>query len=237
MTIFSKRMDRLAAHVKTFCEWPVVHLKMIFSEDFRKLLTVCLKMLFRKSTRKRFICLVITFLCMMSFNTCSYVNKFHKTETQKKKLMDEKAFKVFFLRMRTRNTFERYLVGHNQKLKDLGSDLVKNAFIYQNNLFIHFLTPTENQDKEKTPEYAAMNLLYEMYNIREFANNFYVRDYSGDDYLKVRNNYLDYNGARLNEDVIASRHAALKFDLIDIADMIRENIWDKRIDIYNSIKR
>ena len=173
----------------------------------------------------------------MGFNTCSYVNKFHKTEVRKKEVLNEKAFKVFFLRMRTKNTFERYFVQHYKKLQNLGADIVKKAFIYQNNLFIHFFEPDEYSDEDRTVESRAMNLLYQMYHIQAFAHTYYVEDNQKEDYQKVRNNYIDFNGARLSADVIAGRHTALKFDLLDIADMIRENIWDKRIEVYNSIKK
>ena len=57
---------------------------MLIFKDFRKLLIVCLKMLFRKTTRKRFIFLVVAFMLMIGFNTYSYVMRFHKTEIQKK---------------------------------------------------------------------------------------------------------------------------------------------------------
>lgn len=139
--------------------------------------------------------------------------------------------------MRTKNTFERYVVQHDAKLHDLGADIVKQAFIYQNNLFIHFFDPTADKGEDKTDEHGAMDLLYQMYHIQDFAKNYFVEDGRNGDYQKVRNNYVDFNGARLSEDVIAGRHTTLKFDLLDVADMIRENIWDKRIEVYNSIKK
>jgi len=41
---------------------------MLLKKDFWRLLVVCLKMLFRKSTRKRFICLVAAFLFTVKIN-------------------------------------------------------------------------------------------------------------------------------------------------------------------------
>ena len=229
-------MDRLAAHAKTFWKLPVVWLGMLFCKDFRKLLVVCLKMLFRKSTRKRFICLLIAFLFMMGFNTFGYVMKFHKTENQKKNVLNEKAFKVFFLRTRTKNNFARFLAQHYKKLRDLGSEIVKKAFIYQNNLYIHFSSPSENRVHHQEDK-GALNLLYSLFNIEEASRGFFINENSSKYNIKVRGNYIDHNGALLNDDIIADRHNTLKFDLIDIADMIRGNIRDKRIDVYNSVKK
>ncbi|MDP3283940.1 MAG: hypothetical protein Q8M56_05895, partial [Desulfobacterales bacterium] len=84
---------------------------MLFNRDFRILQVVCLKMLFRKSTRKRFVCLVVTFLFLMGFNTYSYVMTFIKTESLKKEVLDEKAFRFFFIRQRTPDDFEKFLAG------------------------------------------------------------------------------------------------------------------------------
>lgn len=210
---------------------------MILREDFRKLLVVCLKMLFRKSTRKRFVCLVVAFLFMMGFNTCSYVKKFHAAETLKKQVLDEKAFKVFFLRMRTRNILVRFVTQHYDKLQQFGAAVVKKAFIYQNNLFIHFLAPSVRKDNGRAPDNSAMKLLYNVYNIEKLADDFYVNASNSNHQIKVRGNYIDHNGAELNKEIIAARHTTLKVDLIDIADMIREEVWDKRTDVYNSIKK
>jgi len=210
---------------------------MLFRKDFRKLLVVCLKMLFRKSTRKRFVCLVIAFLFMMGFNTCSYVKKFHTAETLKKQILDEKAFKVFFLRMRTNNNFARFLARHYEKLGHLGSRIVNKAFIYQNNLFIHIHSPSEMSADDQTRDKSAIKLLYNVYNIEKFAENFYAGDDDINHQIKIKGNYVDHNGAGLNEDIIAGRHTTLKFDLLDIADMIREDVWDKRTDVFNSIKQ
>jgi len=212
------------------------NLKMFFSEDFCKLLVVCLKMLFRKSTRKRFICLVIAFVFMMGFNTYSYVKKFHKTEMLKKEVLDEKAFKVFFVRMRTQSNLLQFLAGYYKKLQQLGAEIVKKAFIYQNNLFIHIFAPAAISPTDRPKDKEAMDVLYSVYHIQNFTDNFYVTGSHNDYQIQVRNNYIDHNGAGLDDAVIASRHRSLKFDLIDIADMIRENTWDKRLEVYNSIR-
>lgn len=235
-------MVRFAEHVKTVFNLPVVYLKMLFREDFFKLLFVCLKMLFRKSTRKRFVFLVITFLIMMGFNTYSYVMKFHKTENQKKEILDENAFKVFFLRFRTNNNFTRFLVHHHGNLQNLGSELVKKAFIYQNNLYIHFFPPSKKnkgntKDHPKDQGTGAMHLLYALFNIEEFAEKFYVDEDESKYNIKVTNAYVDHNGTMLSDDILASRHKSLKYDLLDIADMIRERVRDKRITAFNSLKK
>jgi hypothetical protein len=165
---------------------------------------------------------------MMGFNTLSYVKKFHTAETLKKQVLDEKAFKVFFLRMRTRNIFVRFFNRHYDKLQQFGSAIVKKAFIYQNNLFIHFFAPSESKDADRDQDKSAMKLLYNVYNIEKFAADFYADQSNSSHQIKVRGNYIDHNGAGLNKEIVAARHTTLKFDLIDIADMIREEIWDKR---------
>lgn len=207
------------------------------TNDFHKLLVVCLKMLFRKSTRKRFVCLVIAFLVMMGFNTFSYVKKFHQAEILKKEILNQKAFKVFFVRMRSQNSFGRFLAGPYRKLQHLGAQIVKQAFIYQNNLFIHFFAPSAASHPDDSGSKDAINLLYSVYHIQSFVDDFFVKERTDDYTIKVRNNYFDHNGTALNQAVIASRHNTLRFDLIDLADMIRENVWDKRLDVYNSIKK
>ncbi|MEW6674245.1 MAG: hypothetical protein AB1427_21335 [Thermodesulfobacteriota bacterium] len=210
---------------------------MVFSRDFRKLLVVCLKMLFRKSTRKRFVFLVFAFLFMMGFNTCSYLMKFHKTETLKRELLAEKAFRVFFTRMRSSNDFERFLYHHRQPLQALGAHVVQEAFIYQNNLYIHFMTPGELETGPAAHEKDAMVLMYDMFNIRRPVAEFYTALKVDGYRSSVKNQYVDYNGNRLDEDTIRNRHETLKADLIDIADMIRALSNDKRKDVINSVKK
>ena len=111
---------------------------MLFKTDFWKLLVVCLKMMFRKSTRTRFLCLVAAFLFTMGFNTHSYIKKFQEAEISKLQILEEKAFKVFFLRFRTRTDSLRFQKREASGLARLGAVPLKKAFIYQNNLFIPF---------------------------------------------------------------------------------------------------
>ncbi|MFC1817228.1 hypothetical protein ACFL0M_15135 [Thermodesulfobacteriota bacterium] len=227
-------MGRLIERAKTVGNIPIAYLKMLFSRDFWKIQAVCLKMLFRKSTRKRFVCLVIAFLFMMGFNTCSYVMKFHKTEKLKKVVLDEQAFKVFFVRVRTPKNFQQFLAKHHGRLQDHGAEIVKKAFIYQNNLYINFLAPSALKTDLQIDENGAMDLLYGVFNLVEAVRDFYVSD-NGDGYQsRVKSTYIDHNGARLNEDIIQSRHNTLKGDLIDIAEMMRAKVSDKRIDVINA---
>lgn len=192
-------------------------------------------MLFRVSTRKRFVCLVVAFLLMMGFNTYSYIVRFHKTENQKQVVLNEKAFKAFFLRLRTKNDFARFLARHHEKLRALGSEIVKKAFIYQNNLYIHLYSLTE-KGLDHQENQRDLNLLYGLFNIEEASRDFYLNENSGVYNIEVRNNYVDHNGARLSSDIIERRHKSLKGDLTDIGDMIREDLRDKRIEIFNFIK-
>lgn len=214
-------------------EW----LKRINSEDFRKLLLVCLKMLFRKSTRTRFICLVVAFLVMMGFNTVGYVMKFHKTEEQKVVMLGEKAFKIFLLRTRSRANFIQFLARHQAPLESLGASLIPNAFIYQNNLYVHIFSPFEAQSEIERTSHASMALLYDLFQFQGFANDFFISENTDDFKTNIRCRYVDYNGGRLDQDIIENKHTTIKFDLIDIADMIRENLHDKRFEVFNQIKQ
>ncbi|MFC1534937.1 hypothetical protein ACFL7M_16410 [Thermodesulfobacteriota bacterium] len=189
-------------------------------------------MLFRKSTRKRFVCLVAAFLFMMGFNSYSYVMRFHKTEYQKREVLDEKAFKVFFLRSRTRSDLARFFNQYEKVIQGYGSKIVKEAFLYQNNLYIHFYPPsTDKSGKER----GALNLLKDLFNIREVSRRFFLEEVSSPHEIKVRSNYYDHNGIWLSDDIIDSRHNILKQDLVDIADMIREDMSGKRMEVFNSI--
>lgn len=207
---------------------------MLFFKDFRKLLIVCLKMLFRKTTRKRFIFLVVAFMLMMGFNTYSYVMRFHKTEIQKRDVLNEKAFKVFFLRTRTSADCTRFLFQHEKRLLDYGAEIVKGAFIYQNNLYIHFFPFSAGRFNDGN---RALDLLYDLFNIKKVGGTFFLKTRDMDYEIKVRDNYFDHNGAWLSDDIVRSRHKTLRQDLIDIADMIREGLSGKRLEVYNSVKK
>jgi len=111
---------------------------MLFKPDFWKLLGVCLKMLFRKSTRKRFLCLVAAFLFIMGFNTHSYIKKFQDAEIRKLQTLEEKAFDVFFLRFRTKTDYLKFRQHQVPELGRLEAVPLNMAFIYQNNLFIEY---------------------------------------------------------------------------------------------------
>ncbi len=210
---------------------------MLFSRDFRILQVVCLKMLFRKATRKRFVCLVVTFLFLMGFNTYSYVMTFIKTESLKKEVLDEKAFKFFFIRQRTPDDFEKFLAGNRQQLHKLGAEIVGKAFIYQNNLYIHFLAPSELMPDHAAGENDAILLLYGIFNMAQAAGDFYVEGSGAGDRTRVKGMYIDYNGIRLEKEIIQSRRTALKRDLTDIADMMLADVGDKRRDVINSLKQ
>jgi len=149
---------------------------MVFNRDFKKLLVVCLKMLFRKSTRKRFICLMITFLFIIGFNTFSYIEKFHKTQTRKLNVLNEKAFKVFFLRMRTRRNWMQFVAENYNKLKNLDVELTGDAFIYQNNLYIHFLPLSERKDNLGKKEKKALGILYDLFHLAIKSNCFMLKN-------------------------------------------------------------
>jgi len=173
---------------------------------------------------------------MLGFNTCSYLMKFHKTETLKREVLAEKAFKVFFTRMRSTNDFERFLFNHRRPLQDLGANIVQKAFIYQNNLYIHFLSPFGLETGQSIDEIEAMQLLYHMFNLSRAVAEFYVADHVDGYRSRVKNQYVDYNGNRLDEDTVRNRHDTLKADLGDIADMIRSLSRDKRKDVIHSVR-
>ena len=206
---------------------------MLIFKDFRKLLIVCLKMLFRKTTRKRFIFLVMAFMLMMGFNTYSYVMRFHKTEFQKRDILNEKAFKLFFLRTRTSADCARFLEQNEKRFMDFGSEIVREAFIYQNNLYIHLRRPSESMLNDGD---RAIGLLYDLFNIQRVSETFFLNPSDTGYEVNVRANYFDHNGVWLSEDTLRVRHKGLRQDLLDIADMIREGLSGKRLEIYNSLK-
>ncbi|MFC1567502.1 hypothetical protein ACFL3R_01525, partial [Thermodesulfobacteriota bacterium] len=92
--------------------------------------------------------------------------------------------------MRTRNNFVRFITQHYNKLQQFGAAIVKKAFIYQNNLFIHFFAPSESQDIDQVQDKSAMKLLYNVYNIEKFAADFYTNASNNNHQVKVRGNYI-----------------------------------------------
>jgi hypothetical protein len=201
--------------------------------DFDRLLIVCLKMLFRKTTRKRFVFLVAAFMFMMAFNGYSYVMRFHKSEIQKQDLLNEKAFKVFFLRSRTMADCARFLSQHADKIRGHGAKTLKQSLIYQNNLYIHFYPPFDQNNKDNR---EALYLLYDLFNIKDVSANIFSEKEPDDHEIRIRAEYFDYNGMLLSDDIVRGRHKAIMRDLTDIADMIREGLSGKRMEVFNLIK-
>ena len=190
-------------------------------------------MLFRKTTRKRFVFLVLAFIFMMGFNSYSYVMRFHKTEFQKKEVLDEDAFKMFFLRTRSRGDCTKFLNKYEQDIYRLGANIIQYAFIYQNNLFLHF--PRDVDGLPGLQPYAS-DILFSLFNIdKERKDLFQSGSDNGFD-VTMGAYYFDYNGFLLSSDNIRDRGKILKGDLIDIEDMIREGLGGRRMDIYNKIK-
>ena len=209
---------------------------MIFRNDFRKLVSVCLKMLFRKSTRLRFAFLVFAFLFMMGFNTGGYVKKFHQAEISKKEVLEEKAFKIFFLRMNTRNNFAGFLNQHKRKIEEFGAIALDKAFIYQNNLYIHLYPSVLRHDAEPEQGKSAMNLLVEVLGLDAFTGDLFFKASPRKYMVVVKNHYFDHNGALLEKDTVMDRDEDLKGDLRDIADAIRGDLRGKRLETFNQIK-
>ncbi len=201
--------------------------------DFNRLLSVCLKMLFRKTTRKRFVFLVAAFMFMMAFNSYSYVMRFHKSEIQKQDLLNEKAFKVFFLRSRTMADCARFLSQHAEKIGSHGAKILRQALIYQNNLYIHFYPPFDHNNKDNR---EALDLLYDLFNIKGVSDNVFSENKPNDYEIRIRAEYFDHNGMLLSDDIVRGRHKAITRDLTDIAGMIREGLSGKRMEIFNLIK-
>ncbi len=229
-------MKQIARWIETICNLPAQFLSMLFDIKFHKLLVVCLKMLFRRSTRKRFVCLVIIFIFMMGFNTFSYIKKYHNTEDRKRILLEEKAFKVFFLRMRTNRNCERFLVLNSKKIERLGAKVIQKAFLYQNNLYIHLLSPAGADLRSGIDEREALDSLYDVFNIKTIADNFYPGKDHDSPNIIARSIYVDHNGSGLTDDIKEGRHDLIKSDLTDIADEMRGNIKGKRLEAFNTVK-
>ena len=188
-------------------------------------MVVCLKMLFRRSTRKRFVCLVAAFACMMAFNIYGYARNFHEAEKQKSELLSEKAFQVFFLRFRTSSHLKRFFA--RPPLEGNGA-VIPEAFIYQNNLYLHLVPPPSGGE--------GLDLLLTLFHGEELARGFAPAGKTSQCIVRVPDQYIDYNGGSLSPELQAERHTALRFDLVDIADMLRERLYDRRIDVFNSVK-
>ncbi len=208
---------------------------MFFKPDFWKLLVVCLKMLFRKSTRKRFLCLVAAFLFTMGFNTHSYIKKFQEAEISKLQVLEEKAFKVFFLRFRTRSDYLRYQKRQVPGFARLEATPLSKAFIYQNNLFIQFRENLPAEPSLSNPDADGLALLYRLFDLKAVAADFQITADPAAYTCMVRNNYIDHNGSDLDLDIILARHTALKGDLTDAADLIRGNLTGKRLAVFNDL--
>lgn len=201
--------------------------------DFHRLLIVCLKMLFRKTTRKRFVFLVAAFMFMMAFNSYSYVMRFHKSELQKQDILKEKAFKVFFLRSRTRANCARFLSRHGDNIRAYGSRILKEAFIYQNSLYMHFPPPVaDGTDYDK----EALGLLYDLFNTKEISDTIFMDKAENNYEIDIRAEYFDHNGTLLSDDIVRGRYKTVRQDITDIADMIREGSSGKRMEIFNTIR-
>ena len=199
---------------------------------FLKLTAVCLKMLFRKSTRKRFVCLVLSFLFMVGLNTFFFLQRHHEVEIQKQGLLDEKAFKVFFLRARTRHDVYGFRHRHGREIAQLGGAIVENAFIYQNNLFVHVDSGSGTRHQ---PE--AMALMEALFGTEAFFRSLFAHPHETPYLGQIRNAYLDHNGAALAPKIVQERHEDIKRDLYDMAHMIRGGLTGRRMTIYNASLR
>ena len=199
---------------------------------FLKLTAACLKMLFRRSTRKRFVCLVLSFLFMVGLNTFFFLQRTHEVEIEKRDLLDEKAFKVFFMRARTRNDVYQFLHRHGRELAQWGGAVVENAFIYQNNLFIHI-----NSGTGPNHQAEAMALLTELFGADAFSQSLFKKKHGAPYLGRIRNAYLDHNGGGLAAKIVQERHDEIKGDLYDMAHMIRGALTGRRMGIYNASVR
>jgi len=213
----------------------LIFLKMLLGKDFWKLMAICLKMLFRKSTRRRFICLVGVFLFTMAFNTWGYIRQFNESEIRRAEVLSEKAFQVFFLRLRTNSEYMRFARSYQKALANLGAGIIESAFIYQNNLFIHF-GPIHHENKDlKETAGKKIDSLYRIFGIKGVVHDYALDD--GNDKLKVKVNniVINHNGKGLTREIARSREVDLKRDLADAADIIRGNKSGRRLMVFNEL--
>lgn len=197
-------------------------------DEFRQLMLVCLKMLFRKSTRKRFVCLVLGFLLMMGLNTFFFLQRHHAVEMEKRRLLTEKAFKVFFLRARSRADAHRLVHRHGPEIDRMGGRIVNEAFIYQNNLFLHFDEPAAGG-----PRTGAPGLLDALFGTEAFAAALFGESPDPGGMIRMRNAYMDYNGSGLSPSIASQRQDEIVRDLRDMADMIRAGLSGRRMMVFN----
>ena len=215
----------------------VMNLKWVVGPDFWRLMVVCLKMLFRKSTRKRFICLVAVFIFTMGVNTCSYIRKFHDSETRKTAVLEEKAFKIFFLRQRTPHDYARFIDAHRKNLERLDATVVRWAFLYQNNLYIHVFSDLDKDILRPFPDRDAVDLFYQVFGLEQTARRYLSAGAAHAHATGFRNRYVDYNGIGLDRETVSGRQLALKGDLTDAADLIRGNLSGGRMSVFNDLAR
>jgi hypothetical protein len=147
-------------------------------------------------------------------------------------MFEEKAFRFFFIRQRTPYEFEKYTAENAVRLRELGAWMVKKAFIYQNNIYIHFLSPDEPGPGEK----ESLLQLYDVFNISRIPVEFHFGGKGSGDKARFRAIYIDYNGNRLSGEILRKRETALKRDISDIADMILAEAGDKRREVIISVK-
>jgi len=167
-------MERLVSNVKEFWE----------------LAFVCLKMLFRESVKWRFILLIIGFIFVIICNFYNHFDKYKKVEIEKKNILQEDAFKIFFIYSLEPEDYENLVDELQRKLPKFNSILIRDALIFQKNLFVDI----ESHEKASEP----LQVMYNLFDMENFVNGFEVKD-KKNFFVSIKNEYIDYNGSNLEK--------------------------------------
>ncbi|MCG6893153.1 MAG: hypothetical protein LJE65_06065 [Desulfobacteraceae bacterium] len=201
--------------------------------DFWNLLLVCLKMFFRKTTRKRFAFLLAGSMLLMGYNTFQYVRQFRETEQRMNALLSDKAMQVYFFRCRTPGDLARLLHEYRKPLEAVGARIVNEAFLYQNNLFVHW----PDSRKDEGDRFSDLFLLCDLFGVREAADAFRSDGKDSGHRTTIHPNYVDHNGWGLSPSIRLERQQRLKRDLQDLSDMIRGGLSGRRFESFQAVSR
>jgi hypothetical protein len=190
-------------------------------------------MFFKKTTRRRFVFLLAGSMLLMGYNTFHYVRRFQDTEQRMSTLLADKTLQVYFFRCRGPGDLARLLRRYREPLESVGARIVSEAFIYQNNLFVHW--PISIKEQISPP--ADLSLLYDIFGVGSAAMSFRMDPESSGPRAAIRAEYVDHNGWHLSASVRRDRELELKRDLRDLSDMIRGNLSGKRFEAFQAVSR
>jgi len=182
-----------------------------------------LKMVFKGSAKWKFLVLMLGFLSIMIINYSNHIQKYQNVREEKRKILEEDAFKIFFVYSTLSHKDFQRLIFDIKSGKHIGFKpvYVTSSFIFQKNLFIDLLPEDQVQ--------APLAVLYNLFKINPHINQFLIseNDISGE-YITLRPMYINYNGEGLSTKKQQNRLKKVKKEYIEeyFADEIA-NIYFK----------